>query len=72
MDSGIVLAGRAALVYSHPFGRDAGGGHVHFDSTGAMSQVARMLVAKVSSQRVEVASQWHGQLNELHSPDAIV
>src|SRR5947207_6261968 len=47
-DSGVVMAGLDAWVYSKPFGQADGGGDVYYVSSCATGRITRLLVADVS------------------------
>ena len=47
-DSGVVMAGLDAWVYSKPFGGSEGGGDVYYVSSCATGRITRMLVADVA------------------------
>src|SRR5438128_12124750 len=54
-DSGVVMAGLDAWVYSRPYGQANAGGDVHYVSSCATGRIARLLVADVSGHGAEVA-----------------
>jgi len=55
-DSGVVMAGLDAWVYSKPFGGADGGGDVYYVSSCATGRITRLLVADVSGHGSAVAS----------------
>jgi serine phosphatase RsbU (regulator of sigma subunit) len=54
-DSGVVMAGLDAWVYSKPFGGADGGGDVYYVSSCATGRITRLLVADVSGHGQRVA-----------------
>ena len=54
-DSGVVMAGLDAWVYSKPFGGADGGGDVYYVSSCATGRIVRLLVADVSGHGTRVA-----------------
>src|SRR4051812_46267728 len=54
-DSGVVMAGLDAWVYSKPFGGADGGGDVYYVSSCATGRITRLLVADVSGHGSSVA-----------------
>src|SRR5437667_249441 len=54
-DSGVVMAGLDAWVYSKPFGGADGGGDVYYVSSCATGRIVRLLVADVSGHGAKVA-----------------
>src|ERR1051325_9608852 len=56
-DSGVVMAGLDAWVYSKPFGGADGGGDVYYVSSCASGRITRLLVADVSGHGAAVAEQ---------------
>ena len=54
-DSGVVMPGMDAWVYSEPWQNDTAGGDVHYLSSCASGQVVRMLVADVAGHGKSVA-----------------
>jgi phosphoserine phosphatase RsbU/P len=54
-DSGVVMAGLDAWVYSKPFGGADGGGDVYYVSSCATGRITRLLVADVSGHGSKVA-----------------
>ncbi len=54
-DSGVIMPGLDAWVYSEPWQNDAAGGDVHYLSSCASGQVVRMLVADVAGHGNSVA-----------------
>src|SRR5436190_20843696 len=54
-DSGVVMAGLDAWVYSKPFGGAEGGGDVYYVSSCATGRIVRLLVADVSGHGAKVA-----------------
>ena len=55
VDSGVVMAGLDAWVYSKPFGGAEGGGDVYYVSSCATGRITRLLVADVSGHGSSVA-----------------
>jgi hypothetical protein len=55
-DSGVVMAGLDAWVYSRPHGDANGGGDVHYVSSCATGRITRLLVADVSGHGTEVSA----------------
>jgi serine phosphatase RsbU (regulator of sigma subunit) len=55
VDSGVVMAGLDAWVYSRPYGGSDTGGDVHYVSSCATGRVTRLLVADVSGHGDAVA-----------------
>lgn len=55
VDRGVVMPGLEAYVYSQPCGGDAGGGDVHYVSSCAAGQIARLLLADVAGHGNTVA-----------------
>lgn len=55
VDTGVVMAGLDAWVYSRPYGHSATGGDVHYVSSCATGRITRLLVADVSGHGAEVA-----------------
>src|SRR5215210_7622302 len=53
-DSGVVMAGLDAWVYSKPFGGAIGGGDVYYVSSCATGRITRLLVADVSGHGTAV------------------
>jgi sigma-B regulation protein RsbU (phosphoserine phosphatase) len=53
-DSGVVMAGLDAWVYSKPFGGADGGGDVYYVSSCATGRITRLLVADVSGHGASV------------------
>src|SRR6478609_2236552 len=53
-DSGVVMAGLDAWVYSKPFGGAEGGGDVYYVSSCATGRITRLLVADVSGHGASV------------------
>ncbi|MBI1901923.1 MAG: serine/threonine-protein phosphatase [Planctomycetia bacterium] len=54
-ESGVVMAGLDAWVYSRPYQGAAGGGDVHYVSSCATGRINRLLVADVSGHGAKVA-----------------
>lgn len=54
-DSGVVMAGLDAWVYSRPYGESTGGGDVHYVSSCATGRITRLLVADVSGHGAAVS-----------------
>jgi sigma-B regulation protein RsbU (phosphoserine phosphatase) len=54
-DSGVVMAGLDAWVYSKPYGGAEGGGDVYYVSSCATGRIVRLLVADVSGHGAKVA-----------------
>ena len=54
-DSGVVMAGLDAWVYSKPFGGAEGGGDVYYVSSCATGRITRLLVADVSGHGASVS-----------------
>lgn len=54
-DSGVVMAGLDAWIYSRPHGDASGGGDVHYVSSCATGRITRLLVADVSGHGAEVS-----------------
>src|SRR5215207_8163354 len=55
-DSGVVMAGLDAWVYSKPFGGADGGGDVYYVSSCATGRITRLLVADVAGHGDKVSS----------------
>jgi hypothetical protein len=55
VDSGVVMPGIDAWVYSQPCHNEAAGGDVHYLSTCAGGQIVRMVLADVAGHGVKVA-----------------
>jgi serine phosphatase RsbU (regulator of sigma subunit) len=55
-DSGVIMPGLDAWIYSEPWQNETAGGDVHYLSSCASGQVVRMLVADVSGHGSAVAS----------------
>src|SRR5438034_6831196 len=55
VDSGVVMAGLDAWVYSKPYGGSDGGGDVYYVSSCATGRITRLLVADVSGHGQAVA-----------------
>lgn len=55
VDSGVIMPGLDAWVYSKPYGGAAGGGDVHYVSSCATGRITRLLLADVSGHGDEVA-----------------
>jgi sigma-B regulation protein RsbU (phosphoserine phosphatase) len=55
VDSGVVMAGLDAWVYSRPFGESSAGGDVYYVSSCATGRITRLLVADVSGHGGAVA-----------------
>ena len=55
VDSGVVMAGLDAWVYSRPYGQSTGGGDVYYVSSCATGRIVRLLVADVSGHGSAVA-----------------
>ncbi len=55
VDSGVVMAGLDAWVFSRPYGNSAGGGDVYYVSSCATGRITRLLVADVSGHGEIVA-----------------
>ena len=55
VDSGVVMAGLDAWVFSRPHGQSAGGGDVYYVSSCATGRITRLLVADVSGHGEVVA-----------------
>jgi phosphoserine phosphatase RsbU/P len=55
-DSGVVMAGLDAWVFSRPFGNSAGGGDVYYVSSCATGRITRLLIADVSGHGDVVSS----------------
>lgn len=55
VDSGVVMAGLDAWVYSEPFQGEIGGGDVHYVSSCATGRIVRLLVADVAGHGAGVA-----------------
>ncbi len=64
VDSGVVMAGLDAWVYSKPFGGSGGGGDVYYVSSCATGRITRLLVADVSGHGAAVCD-IAGQLRSL-------
>jgi phosphoserine phosphatase RsbU/P len=64
VDSGVIMPGLDAWVYSQPCRNEAAGGDVHFVSTCAGGQVVRMVVADITGHGAGVA-QTGTQLRQL-------
>ena len=56
VDSGVVMAGLDAWVYSKPYAEAEGGGDVHYVSSCATGRITRMMIADVSGHGQSVAS----------------
>jgi len=56
VDSGVVMAGLDAWVYSHPYMDAVGGGDVYYVSSCATGRINRLLVADVSGHGEDVSS----------------
>ena len=54
-DSGVVMAGLDAWVYSKPYGGAEGGGDVYYVSSCATGRIVRLLVADVSGHGAKVS-----------------
>ena len=54
-DSGVIMAGLDAWVYSKPFGGADGGGDVYYVSSCATGRITRLLVADVSGHGTPAA-----------------
>ena len=54
-DSGVIMPGLDAWIYSEPWQHDTAGGDVHYRSSCASGQVVRMLVADVAGHGESVA-----------------
>jgi serine phosphatase RsbU (regulator of sigma subunit) len=54
-DSGVIMPGLDAWIYSEPWRNETAGGDVHYLSSCASGQVVRMLVADVSGHGTSVA-----------------
>ncbi len=63
-DSGVVMAGLDAWVYSRPYGEATGGGDIHYVSSCATGRITRLLVADVSGHG-EAVSETAGKLRAL-------
>ena len=66
-DSGVVMAGLDAWVYSKPFGGSDGGGDVYYVSACATGRILRLMIADVSGhgQTVDaVAGQLRGLMRQ--------
>lgn len=63
-DSGVVMAGLDAWVYSRPYGEAGGGGDIHYVSSCATGRITRLLVADVSGHGAAV-SETAGKLRAL-------
>ncbi len=55
VDSGVIMAGLDAWIFSRPFGQSESGGDVHYVSSCATGRITRLLVADVSGHGAEVA-----------------
>lgn len=55
VDTGVVMAGLDAWVYSRPYGGAAGGGDVHYVSSCATGRITRLLLADVAGHGGKVA-----------------
>jgi len=55
VDSGVVMAGLDAWVFSRPYGNSTGGGDVYYVSSCATGRITRLLVADVSGHGDVVA-----------------
>jgi serine phosphatase RsbU (regulator of sigma subunit) len=64
VDSGVVMAGLDARIYSQPSDGSEDGGDVHYVSSCALGMIARMLIADVSGHGQPVA-QVAGRLRKL-------
>src|SRR5947207_10019185 len=54
-DSGVIMAGLDAWVYSKPFGQADAGGDVYYVSSCATGRITRLLVADVSGHGASVS-----------------
>lgn len=55
VDSGVIMAGLDAWIYSRPYGQSESGGDVHYVSSCATGRITRLLVADVSGHGADVA-----------------
>ncbi len=55
VDSGVIMAGLDAWIFSRPYGHSESGGDVHYVSSCATGRITRLLVADVSGHGAEVA-----------------
>src|SRR5437763_13582461 len=56
IDSGVILPGLGAWLFSQPCQQEAAGGDVHYVSTCAGGQIVRMLIADVAGHGAKVES----------------
>ena len=55
VDSGVIMAGLDAWIFSRPYGQSESGGDVHYVSSCATGRITRLLVADVSGHGAEVS-----------------
>lgn len=55
VDSGVIMAGLDAWIFSRPYGESESGGDVHYVSSCATGRITRLLVADVSGHGAEVS-----------------